>query len=338
MTEEHTHVERREGCLSQRLPPDASPVVCENSSAPFAENLRGGTISLPEVSSAAAPNLNSPDVTSDEMLVEIWLSRPRSPRTIESYRQEWRRFSNFLKGTRLEVLTVKSLFSYRDELAQQGLAPASQALYLSAVRSLLSFGCALGYLPRDLGKLLESPKVANMRPERILSQETVYKVVFGEKDPRNQLILRLLYAAGVRVSELCGLKVGDLQERTDGGQIIVRGKGSKTRVIPLSQATWDELAVLARDREMAEALFRSQKGGHLTRQHIFRIVKRACARVGAPEAASPHWMRHAHATHALERGCEQKTLQETLGHASLATTGKYLHVRPEDSSAKYLGI
>ena len=123
------------------------------------------------------------------------------------------------------------------------------------------------------------------------------------------------------------------------GQITVYGKGGKTRVVLLSSETWTELITLKDDGGSDHPVFASRKGkGHLHPSQVKRIVQAAAERAGIEAPVSPHWLRHAHASHALDRGAPIHLVQATLGHASVSTTGKYLHARPEDSSARYLGI
>jgi integrase/recombinase XerD len=149
-----------------------------------------------------------------------------------------------------------------------------------------------------------------------------------------------MYAAGLRVSEVCGLKWRDAQEREEGaGQITVYGKGGKTRGVLLSAETWAELIALKGEGEADSPVFVSRKRkGHLHPSQVKRIIKAAAERAGIEAPVSPHWLRHAHASHALDRGAPIHLVQTTLGHASVATTGRYLHARPDDSSAKYLGV
>ena len=148
-----------------------------------------------------------------------------------------------------------------------------------------------------------------------------------------------MYAAGLRVSEICGLKWRDILEREGAGQITVFGKGGKTRVVLLSSETWASLTTLRCEAGGDDPVFASRKGkGHLHPSHVKRIVQAAAERAGIDAPVSPHWLRHAHASHALDRGAPIHLVQATLGHASVSTTGKYLHARPEDSSARYLGV
>ncbi len=159
-----------------------------------------------------------------------------------------------------------------------------------------------------------------------------------EPKPRNRALLRLLYGAGLRVSELCALTWRDCQERDGAGQITVLGKGSKTRAVLLSAETWGEVAALRGGADPDAPMFVSRKGGPLSASQALRIVRAAARRAGIKGAVSPHWLRHAHASHALDRGAPIHLVQSTLGHASVATTGRYVHARPTDSSSRYLAV
>jgi len=161
-----------------------------------------------------------------------------------------------------------------------------------------------------------------------------------EPDPRNRTLLRLAYAGGLRVSELVALRWRDLRPREEAGQVTVFGKDGKTRAVLLTPATWLELAALRGSRGGGEddPVFRSRQGGSLDPRQVRRIVLAAAKRAGLDTAVSPHWLRHAHASHALDWGAPVHLVAQTLGHASIATTGRYAHARPTDSSARYLAV
>ncbi len=129
-----------------------------------------------------------------------------------------------------------------------------------------------------------------------------------------------------------------MQEREDAGQITVYGKGGKTRHVPLSSGTWDALTAIRGEAADAAPVFVSRTGGPLSRTQAFRIVRAAAKRIRVDKDVSPHWLRHAHASHALDRGAAVHLVQATLGHSSVATTGRYLHDRPTESSSKYLAV
>jgi integrase/recombinase XerD len=181
--------------------------------------------------------------------------------------------------------------------------------------------------------------VAFLMTERILLESQVHRLLALEPRLRNRVLLRLLYAGGGRVSENCNLKWRDVQPRDAVGQITSFGKGGKTRTELLSADTWAELITLQGSAGPDAPVFASRKGqGHLHPSQAGRIVQAAANRAGVEGAVSPHWLRHARASHVLDRGAPIRLVQATLGHAPIATTGKYLHAWPEDRSAGYLGV
>lgn len=273
----------------------------------------------------------------DTQLLALWL-HGRSPHTQAAYAANVRRFLAFA-GKPLAAVTLADLQRFADNLADEQLAPTSQARILSALKSLLTFAHQTGYLPLNVGAALRLPKSRERLAERILSEAQVHQVLALENNSRNHALLRLLYAAGLRISEACALRWRDLQPRGAAGQVTVFGKGGKTRAILLSAETWGELAQLRGAAEGACPVFVSRKGGQaLTRRQATRIVVAAAARAGITSGVSPHWLRHAHASHALDRGAPISLVQSTLGHASVQTTGRYLHARPDASSAQYLAV
>ena len=272
--------------------------------------------------------------SSDEQMLKLWL-HGRSPNTLRAYGSDASRFCSFVSKP-LPTVTLGDLQDFADSM--QELAPASQCRVLSSVKSLLSFAHRIGYLAFDVGRPLRLPASRNRLSERILAEGAIHKILALEPSRRNRALLRLLYAAGLRVFELCALTWQHLQERDVAGQVTVLGKGGKTRTVLLSVATWQELRGLDSDGDSASPVFRSRKGGALSHSQVLRIVRAAARRAGIQAPVSPHWLRHAHASHALERGCPIHLVQATLGHASVATTGRYLHARPSDSSARYLSV
>ena len=271
----------------------------------------------------------------DDQVVAMWLhGRPETTRRV--YRTEFDRFMVHT-GKPLAQVTVGDVQAYADSLSH--LKPRSQARALSAIKSLLTFGQRIGYLQFNVGAPVRLPRIKNDLAERILPEEAVSRMVHLEPSPRNRMILRLLYAAGLRVSELSGLVWRDVQPRDqDGGQVTVYGKGGKTRAVRIYNGTFTALQALRGDAALDEPVFQSRKGGALDPSQVHRIVRAAAKRAGLEETVSPHWLRHAHASHSLDRGAPIHLVKETLGHASVATTGGYLHARPSESSGKYLGL
>jgi len=271
----------------------------------------------------------------DDQLLELWLhSRPAS--TQRAYRADIERFRGFA-GRELRKVTLADLQRFAESLAAR--SESTRYRCLSAVKSLFAFGHLLGYFAFDVGRVLRLPAVRNRLAERILPEADLHRMLSLEPDERNRLLLFLLYASGTRRAELAGISWRDLQATTDGGQITVFGKGGKTRSIQLPVSLWKQLLTLRGAARDAEAVFPSRKKGKpLTDSGIWRIVKQAAARAGLQNSVSPHWLRHGHASHALDRGAPIHLVQATLGHASVATTGRYLHARPKDSSGRYLGL
>ena len=283
-------------------------------------------------SAVEVPRVQQSDA--DGQLVSLWL-HGRSPHTQRAYRADVDRFLAFVARP-LPAVTLGDLQAFADSL--EDLAPSSRARTLAAIKSLLAFGQRTGYLPLNVGAALKLPTAKNTLAERILSETQVHRLLALEPNHRNQVLLRLLYVAGLRVSELAALKWRDLQPRDDAGQVTIFGKGQKTRVVLLPISVWRELERLGRRPAHAPVFASRRGGGHLHPTAVERVVWRAARRAGIEGKVSPHWLRHAHATHALDRGAPIHLVQATLGHASVATTGRYLHARPTDSSARYLVI
>ncbi len=283
----------------------------------------------------------------DLHLIELWL-HGKSPNSQEAYKRDVDQFIDFV-DLPLTHIKLQHFWGWADHLEAAGLKPATRARKLAAVKSLFSFGHRIGYLTFNVGAAVSMPKVPDRLAERILSEADVQRILALETGLRNGVLLRLFYASGGRVSELASLHWRAVHKRRDEGnravgQVTLLGKGEKTRNILLSPDTWAVIEELHAEEIKSgygsadDPVFRSRKGGPLTRQQIWRIVKKTAERAGLKQAVSPHWLRHAHASHALDRGAPTHLVKETLGHKSLATTSKYTHARPDDSSARYLGV
>lgn len=270
---------------------------------------------------------------SDEQLIEIWLhGRPQN--TQQAYRREVQRFLDAVDRP-LRSIKLLDIQQYTDDIPPC-LKESSVKRALSAIKSLFAFGFRLGYLTFDIGRAMKLPTFRDELADRILSETDILRIISLEPQPRNRAILLTLYAGGFRVSEICSLKWCHLQDRDSAGQITVLGKGGKTRTVLMPQSVWEAVMKL-RDSDSSEApVFRSRKKGHLDESAVWRIVRKASERAGIDKNVSCHWFRHAHASHALDRGCPIHLVQATLGHSSISTTGRYLHARPTDSSGNYL--
>lgn len=265
-----------------------------------------------------------------EQLITMWLDG-RSLHTQSSYRRYARDFLIYLNKP-LHLATLADVQGWRLTLSAKSDNSIKTAT--SAIKSLFTFGHKIGVLQLNVAAVLKQVKPKDCLNERILSELEVQQMIFSEIIPRNRLILRLFYSAGLRVSELSTLTWKDIKPRGDSGQITVFGKGRKTRTILLKQNIWEELQEQRGDRKNDDPVFRSRKGGNISRCQLWRIVSDAALKAGFQ--ASPHWLRHAHASHSLDRGAPIHLVQQTLGHESVATTSRYLHARPNDSSSLYL--
>lgn len=280
-------------------------------------------------------------LTPDRDVINCWLLTKRSERTREEYARDIKRFCLSLPvGVTLKNVTLAHVLDYQQSLIH--LKPSTQKRMVSAVKSLLSFAHTTGYTQFNVGAVVKPVSVPNERAQRILTELEVFQLLAGVKSQRDRLMLRLLYTTGVRVSELTALCWKDLQPRNTGGQVTVFGKGGKSRAVTIPQQLWDELMHFKpANHSSTEPVFKSRQcskdGSHfLTKQQVLRILKAAARIAGVTEQVSPHWMRHAHASHSLDRGAPISLVSQTLGHANIATTNAYLHARPEHSSSEYL--
>ena len=271
---------------------------------------------------------------SDAHLVELWVGSSNSHHTRRARQEDARRFLAFV-GKPLIAVTVGDMIGYADSLTGSDSAKARK---VKDAKSLLTFGHRLGYLPFNVGGVVKAPAVKETLAERIITEADVLRMLDREEAPRNKVLLTLLYAAGLRISEVVGLVWRDCSARDDAGQVTVFGKGGKTRVVLLPVSTWRALSGLRGDAPADAPVFESRKGGSLDQSAVHRMVKAAAERAGLNTAVSAHWLRHAHASHSLDRGAPIHLVQATLGHASVATTGRYLHARPSDSSGRYLAV
>lgn len=262
----------------------------------------------------------------------MWLDG-LSPHTQQSYRRYSRSFLTYINKP-LHLATLADIQGWRVTLSSK--SDNSIRTATSALKSLFTFAHTIGVLKVNPGATLKQVKPKDCLNERILSELEVQTMIARETNPRNCLILRLLYSGGLRVSELSGLTWKDLKERGETFQVTVYGKGSKTRTVLLKADIWKELEQLRGDSSSDDPVFRSRKGGHINRYQLWRIVRAAASRAGIEGKVSPHWLRHAHASHSLDRGAPIHLVQQTLGHESVATTSRYLHARPNDSSSLYL--
>ena len=296
---------------------------------PHSKNITTQDDSAPQSRVARIPQ----QAKSDNQLIRLWI-HGRSKHTIKGYTNDIKLFFQRLNKS-LQTTTLQDLQDYADYLTTKNYAPTTIKRMLCAVKSLFSFGHRIGYLQFDVGKPLRIPTPKETISERILSQDEVFYMFDCAKNPRDRMLLKILYYTGLRVSEI-GLKWSNLQAREKTGQITVQTKGSKTNVILLPAHLWEELLIYRNGASEDSPIFTSRKGNALCVGQIQRIVRRIAVKAGIVGRVSPHWLRHSHASHALENGCPIHLVQKQLNHSNISTTGKYLHARPTESSSKYL--
>ena len=276
------------------------------------------------------------DGSRDCRLVELWLSLKTSAHTRRAYAAEARRFLEFVAKPLLRV-TLTDLLAWAVHLGQGSLQPNSRNRSLTAIKSLLGFAQDTGYLPFNVGAAVKLLPARDSLAQRILDESEVARLIEAAREGRDRTLLKLLYATGARVSEICGLKWDHAIARREGGQLTLFGKGGKTRTVLLKPQIWDRLLLLRAGARPEDPIFPGRRPGMpLDVSQVRRIVYAAAARAGLRQRISPHWMRHAHASHALDREAPIHLVQSTLGHASVSTTGRYLHARPTESSGFYL--
>jgi integrase/recombinase XerD len=282
----------------------------------------------------------------EELLVWLAVERGRSPNTLAAYRRDLRAYCRWLapRHTELGAVTEADLAAYITHLRALGRAPASVARALVAVRSLHRFLVDEKLASDDPGIHVEPTPVPSGLPKALTEAEVgrLLDAVVGD-DPvarRDRAIVEVLYGTGLRIGELTGLSLADLD--LDAALLRAFGKGRKERVVPLGRHARKALEqwldpggrpALQPDRWAqrgdSEAVFLNARGGRLTRQGAWLIVKRHGERVGLGEKLSPHVLRHSCATHMMERGADIRAVQELLGHASISTTQVYTRVTTE---------
>lgn len=268
----------------------------------------------------------------DDMIVRMWL-HGRAEHTVAAYRRD---VANFFAhaGKPLVLIALTDLQAFANSMSN--VSPATRARRLAAVRSIISFAARMGYLTTDVGKALVVEKPSESPVERILSETEVSRMIGAARNGRDRVLLRLLYGCGLRASEAAALRRRDLTARKKGGEARILGKGRKLRVVEIPPTLWRELAELSGAAGPDAPVVPAADGKPLNRKTVFRAARAAARRAGLEQKVSPHWLRHSHASHALDNGAPLQAVQHDLGHASATTTSRYLHKRAGDSSSQYL--
>lgn len=292
----------------------------------------------------ASPAVTHPHV--EAFLSSLLFERGRSANTLAAYRRDLVRYTLWLSehGLIVDDADDDTIARHLASLRSENLAAASLRRAAVTIRSLHRWRTAEGLAGGSVGRDLAVPRVTDAVP-KALSEEEVTRVLdtcigVNAAGYRDRAMLEVLYGTGMRISELVGLQLSSLD--LDDGMVRVLGKGSKERLVPLAgfamRALVDYLGPLGRDRltprrwakrSDAEAVFLNARGGRLSRQGAWLVVKKHAEMAGLGELVHPHVFRHSCATHMIEHGADIRTVQELLGHASLTTTQRYTRVTAE---------
>ena len=268
------------------------------------------------------------------------LERNLSPNTIEAYRNDLAHLEAFMmrNNLKLENVTLEQLHTFAASLHEYGITPRSQARVLSGVRSFFRFLVLDGVVENDPTELLEWPSLPEHLPV-VLTLEEIDRIedsidLSKAEGARNRAIIEVLFSCGLRVSELVNMKLSDLY--LEDRVLLVRGKGNKERLVPVSNKAIADLKRWFFDRNLMKIkpgeddyVFLNRRGAHLTRTMILIMVKRQAEEAGIKKTISPHTFRHSFATALLQGGADLRSIQAMLGHEKIDTTLVYTHISNE---------
>lgn len=267
----------------------------------------------------------------------LLLEKGLAANSIASYSIDVRHLADFLlqKNLSLENVTQEDLHTFLAEIHELGIGPRSQARMISGIKSFFKYLVLEGYREENPAEFVEFPKLARELPDVLSIEEidAMIAMIPSDKDEslRNRAIIETLYGSGLRVSELINLRLSRID--FDEGVMLVEGKGSKQRVVPVSPVAISLMQEWILQRNLMDVkpegddiLFLNRRGRPLTRVMIFYIIKQLAELAGIKKNVSPHTLRHSFATHLLEGGANLRAIQEMLGHESISTTELYLHL------------
>jgi len=273
----------------------------------------------------------------DLYLDHLKVERNLAPNSIAAYARDLARFATFCAKKRaatVEAVAAREVLEYLIELSAARLSVRTQARQLVTLRGLFRYLRAEKHTAVDPTAGIELPKIGRKLPEVLTLEEVELLLAAPDRATplglRDATMLELLYATGLRASELCALRVDDLNPET--GVLSAFGKGRKQRLVPVGQAAlallrdYLEKARPRLDKHRVNDLFLSRLGRRLTRQAFWKMVSDAAVRAGVHKNIYPHMLRHSFATHLLERGADLRAVQAMLGHADISTTQVYTHV------------
>lgn len=276
----------------------------------------------------------------NDFRIHLKLERSLSDRTVEAYVRDLGKLQAFADlhtpPLRPDTLGLDDLQAFTTHVSRQGLSATSQARLLSAVRGFHRMLRIDKVITADPTELLESPRTGRHLPTFLSIEEIDAMVEAIDMSRalahRDRAMLETLYGCGLRVSELCTLRISRIH--AEDGFVRVVGKGDKERLVPISPEALKQIAIYRSEERVhlpvakgaEDILFLNAKGGGLSRVSVFHLVKKLAALAGVRKVISPHTFRHSFATHLVEGGADLRAVQEMLGHASIATTQRYTHV------------
>ncbi|MEK9628908.1 MAG: site-specific tyrosine recombinase XerD [Nitrospinota bacterium] len=267
------------------------------------------------------------------------IEKRNSPHTVSAYHRDLKRFATEMTGKNADMVTTADIRKFLILLKDQGLSASTLARSLSSIKAFFKYLCQDKQLQNNPAEILETPKRWRKLPD-ILTHEDVENLL---KSPdletdlgiRDKAMLEVLYASGLRVSELVKLRVNQLD--MEGGYLRTMGKGSKERIVPIGKIAKNAvenfilnsrpaLVSKRKDGRKAEELFLTRRGYGMTRQGFWKLLKGYVVQANIRANVSPHTLRHAFATHLLERGADLRSVQQMLGHSDISTTQIYTHI------------
>jgi site-specific recombinase XerD len=270
--------------------------------------------------------------TNDEKLIDLWAGAARSGdsrHTSIQYRTQAKKFMDAV-GLPLQAVRYDDLLRW-----QQGLTGAinSRRVAVNAVRSLFSFALETGYIRINPSKLLKPPRAQETKHAKVISEANILRLLDSDISPRNRAIVYVLYSTGCRVSELVGMNWEDVLPGEDGrAEIVIRGKGGKTRVSGISSGAYQALlAIKGSAVQESEPVFVSSWGKRIDRRTINYMLADLSTIIG--QHITPHFFRHTHVTHSLRRGANPIDILAQVGHSSLSVTTGYAHSEKHSSDS-----
>ena len=272
-----------------------------------------------------------------EYHIYLKMEKSLSANTVESYERDIQKLILYLDEAHIkpEDAKLEHLRDFLVEIGETGINERSQARLISGIKSFYRFLIYKDTIKQDPTELLEAPKIGFRLPE-VLSIEEIEQILSSidlsrAEGQRNRAIIEVLYGSGLRVSELINLKISNIY--FDENYMLIEGKGSKQRLVPLSEESVRQIGYWRLDRNRLDIvkgnedfLFLNRRGSKLSRAMIFTIVKELAVKAGIRKNISPHTFRHSFATHLLENGANLRAIQQLLGHESITTTELYTHM------------